>query len=164
MKKYVWMVAIVVIAIGVGVFGSTLLDTDDTQVVAMNGGTPRLSLSKIDVDLGEMSVQDERGEDIVITNTGDGPLELSRIRTSCGCTIAELTMNGRTLSFNMEMHNPIALKKWSGSVAPGESVTMRTIYRPFVMPVKGSVERKVFFDTNDPENKTATITLQAFVN
>lgn len=127
------------------------------------GAEPTLVVSETSVDLGTMKVSDERSKDITITNTGKGPLTLSRVRTSCDCTFADLTIGGQTLSFNMEMHNPITLRQWSGALAPGESATLKAIYRPSIMPVQGSIERIVSFDTNDPKKSTVEITLRAVV-
>lgn len=128
------------------------------------GAEPQLFVSEQSVDLGTMKVSEERSKDITISNTGKGPLTISRIRTSCGCTVADITLHGTTTSgFNMETHNSFALKRWIGTLAPGESATLKATYRPFVMPVQGSVERIVSFDTNDPQNPTVEISLRAFV-
>lgn len=111
-----------------------------------------------------MSVNEERSKEITITNTGKGPLILSRVRTSCNCTLADITVNGvTTQGFNMEAHNSLSLKRWTGTLAPGERATVKAIYRPFIMPVQGRVERIISFNTNDPKNPTAEITLRAVV-
>ena len=137
--------------------------TISAPIAATPGAEPTLVVSDTAIDLGTMKVSDERSKDITITNTGNGPLVLSRVRTSCDCTFADLTIGGQTLSFNMEMHNPIALRQWTGSLAPGESAVLKTIYRPSIMPVQGSVERMISFNTNDPKNPSVEITLRAFV-
>ncbi|MBI4281268.1 DUF1573 domain-containing protein [Candidatus Uhrbacteria bacterium] len=133
-------------------------------IAVIPGQEPQLVVSETSVDLGTMKVSEERTKDITITNTGKGPLILSRVRTSCNCTLADITVNGvTTQGFNMEAHNPYALKQWTGTLAPGERATLKAIYRPFVMPVQGPVERIISFNTNDPKNPTAEITLRAFV-
>lgn len=137
--------------------------TPQSSPLDASGGTPTLSISETDIDLGSMSVKDERSREVLLTNTGDAPLALRRIRTSCGCTEAELTLQGKKFSFNMEMHNASTLRQWEGVLAPGESATLKATYRPFVMPVRGGVERKIFFETNDPAHRSGEITLRAFV-
>lgn len=139
--------------------------TTSAPIAATPGAEPQLVVSETSVDLGTMKVSEERSKDITITNTGKGPLVLSRVRTSCNCTLADITVNGvTTQGFNMEAHNSFALKRWTGTLAPGESATIKTIYRPFIMPVQGPVERIVSFNTNDPRNPTVEITLRAVVN
>ncbi|MDO8581627.1 MAG: DUF1573 domain-containing protein [bacterium] len=138
--------------------------TPSAPIAAIPGQEPQLVLSDTSVDLGTMNVSEERSKDITLTNTGNGPLIISRIRTSCNCTLADITINGVTMSgFNMEAHNSFVLKRWTGTIAPGESATLKAIYRPFVMPVQGPVERIVSFNTNDPQNPAVEITLRAVV-
>lgn len=132
-------------------------------VAATPGAEPQVVVSETAIDLGEMGVNEERSKDITITNTGKGPLILSRVRTSCDCTYADITIGGRTTSFNMEMHNPAALRQWTGTLAPGESATLKAIYRPYIMPVQGPVERMISFNTNDPKRPTVEIPLRAVV-
>lgn len=156
------------IGIGIGVLIIiAIIAQSQTNAVSVStpdpSAMPELNVSDTFADFGTMRVDEERSKDILITNTGKGPLILSRVRTSCGCTIAELTMKGRMQSFNMEMHNSLALRSWTGSLAPGESAALKAIYRPSIMPVQGPVERTVFFDTNDPKHRTVSITLRALV-
>ncbi len=133
-------------------------------IAVIPGQEPQLVLSETSVDLGTMKVSEERTKDITLTNTGKGPLTISRIRTSCNCTLADITLNGvTTQGFNMEAHNSFVLKQWTGTLAPGESATIKAIYRPFVMPVQGPVERIISFNTNDPKNPAVEITLRAIV-
>ncbi len=138
--------------------------TPSAPIAVIPGQEPQLVISETSVDFGAMKVSEERSKDITLTNTGKGPLILSRVRTSCNCTLADITLNGvTTQGFNMEAHNPIGLKRWTGTLAPGESATLKAIYRPFVMPVQGAVERIVSFNTNDSQTPIAEITLRAFV-
>lgn len=160
MKKILWVGGgVLVLALVIYALGRT----PSASPLDASGGTPTLSVSETAIDLGPMSVNEERSREVRFTNTGNAPLELRRIRTSCGCTEAELTIQGQKFTFNMEMHNASAIRQWKGVLAPGESATMKTIYRPFVMPVQGRVERKIFFETNDPARRSGEITLRALV-
>ncbi len=38
-------------------------------------------------------------------------------------------------------------------VAPGDTATVRVIYKPSLMPVYGLVEREVYITTNDPDRQ-----------
>ncbi len=152
----------VVLVITIAITSQT--PTPSAPIAVTPGEEPQLVVSEASVDLGTMKVSEERSKEITITNTGKGPLVISRIRTSCNCTLADITVHGvTTQGFNMEAHNSYALKQWTGTLAPGENATLKAIYRPFVMPVQGSVERVVSFNTNDPKNPAPEITLRAFV-
>jgi len=152
----------VVLVITIAITSQT--PTPSGSIAVTPGAEPQLVVSDTSVDLGRMKVSEERSKDIILTNTGKGPLVISRLRTSCNCTLANITVNGvTTQGFNMEAHNSFALKNWTGTLAPGESATLKAIYRPFVMPVQGPVERIISFNTNDPQNPTAEITLRAIV-
>ena len=70
----------------------------------------------------------------VVTNTGDKPLVISRVQSSCGCTVAE--------------YNTVP-------IAPGKSDSIRTTYSPTGRP--GSFEKTVWVFTNSTPNKTRLI-------
>ena len=167
-KKSLNTPIILALLVGVVIIIAVLLTTQtptaSLPVTVTPGEEPQLTMSERSVDLGTMKVSEERSKDIIITNVGKGPLVLSRIRTSCDCTYADLTIGGRTISFNMEMHNPVALRQWTGALAPGESATLKAIYRPFIMPVQGPVERIISFNTNDPKYPSVEIPLRAVVD
>ena len=115
-------------------------------------------------DLGAMEVSEERTAEFLLINTGGAPLQISRVRTSCMCTFAEVVINGSTSpEFNMEMHSTPAMKRWKGTVAPGATAHIRVIYKPSLMPVEGSVGRNVKFRTNDPNRPDVELGIRAFV-
>ena len=121
-----------------------------------------ISIDKTEVDFGDMKVTDEKSADFTLTNTGDSPLKISNISTSCNCTFASIEIAGRkTPEFSMHASGP--LKNWVGEVPPGQTATLKATYRPKVMPVNGLVTRSVYFQTNDPQNSKVEITLRANV-
>lgn len=127
-------------------------------------GTPTFQVDAEQVELGEIAVQGDYPADFTVTNTGDGPLEISRVQTSCMCTFAEVMIGDeQSPAFNMDMHNSLAAKSWKGVVEPGQSATVRVIYKPHLMPVQGSVARNVKFATNDPDNPEVELGIHATV-
>jgi len=136
-------------------------------------GTPRFQVDTEEIELGEIAVQGDYPADFMITNAGDAPLEISKVRTSCMCTDAVVIIDGEeSPEINMDMYMPnmhtraqyMEYKNWTGSIAPGESATVRVIYKPHRMPVQGSVARNVKFNTNDPNNPTVELGIHAMVN
>lgn len=131
---------------------------------ASGGDNPLLEIEKLEVDLGKMSVQEERIAEISLANTGTGPLKISRVRTSCMCTSAVLVLGGlESPEFNMEMHNSPAVNAWVGTLGPSERGVLRIIYRPYKMPEPGGIERFVLFETDDPAHRKVQVRMTAFV-
>lgn len=131
------------------VTGYSLSDKDKPSVVVSS------SVS----DLGNMKVKDEKSADFTIENKGIKPLSLFKISASCDCTFGQVTIGEvKSPEFTMHAKNP-----WVGTVDPGKKATLRVIYRPFIMPVKGPVTRDVYVSTNDPANSRLTFTVKANV-
>jgi hypothetical protein len=94
-----------------------------------------------------------------ITNDGDGTLEISEVETTCDCTVARFTIDGKQ-SPNFQMNgNP----EWTGKIGPGDEATLSVTYDPNMFNNRGSVIRKVEFRTNDVERSSVTLTLTAYV-
>lgn len=121
---------------------------------------PRAQISATESDLGSMRVQDERIANFVIANIGKEKLQLYNVRSSCDCTFAQVVIDD-VVSPEFSMH---AKTDWLGTIDPSKSATIRVIYRPAIMPVKGNITRQVFIDTNDPEKKNLTFTIKAKVD
>ena len=80
------------------------------------------------------------------------------------CTYAEITIDGeKSPEFNMVMHNSPALRSWKETLAPGQTATVKAIYKPYLMPVQGPVDRYVIFNTNDPNNPEVQLGVKAIV-
>ena len=111
-------------------------------------------------DLGQMKVSDVKSADFIIKNVGQKPLQVTNVSTSCNCTFAQLSINGK-LSPRFSMHkNP----SWTGEIEPGKEAKITVTYEPSLMPVKGTVERDVLFTTNDPQNQNISLKVTAVVD
>lgn len=131
---------------------------------ATDASRPKLALAQTTFDLGNMKVQEDKSVDVPVKNTGDRPLQIFRVFTSCMCTFAQIIAGAvKSPEFNMEMHESAADQRWSLALAPGETAQVRATYRPSLMPVQGPVQRVVSFSTNDPERPTVDIILNAVV-
>lgn len=127
-------------------------------------GTASMSIDKKENDLGSMKVADEKTATFAITNTGNSPLRIWGISTSCNCTFANVTIDSKTTGdFNMPMHMNSTLKNWVGEVAPGKQALLNVTYKPSIMPVQGAVSRQVNFATNDPNNPEVQVSITANV-
>lgn len=120
---------------------------------------PKAFVQSLDFDLGKMKVKEQKQADFVIENKGEKPLELFKVSSSCDCTAGQVIIDG-VKSPEFSMH---ASSSWRGVVKPGGKATVSVIYRPFIMPVKGPVDRQVFVNTNDPQNQRLMFTVRADV-
>lgn len=135
--------------------GSTLV----ASYTATDSDKPKVNVSSIFSDLGNMKVKDEKTAEFTIGNTGNKPLQLFKIESSCDCTFGIVTIDGvKSPEFSMHAGSP-----WVGTVDPGKKATLAVIYRPSIMPVSGVVTRDVYMQTNDPEKSNLTFTVKAFV-
>lgn len=111
-----------------------------------NVGDTKIQANETSFNLGNMKVSDEKFHDFIIKNTGDKPLFLSNIKSSCMCTAGKIIYKSQE-SEEFGMH---ATGGSFEGIAPGDEVTIRVTYRPFQMPAYGPIEREVSMTTNDP--------------
>ena len=169
-SKALWIVGILV---AVGLIGGGFLlfsprTSSSSSVRTSNtpatGGTPSLQIEATDLDLGTLNVTEERVKEIALTNNGTGPLQISKVNTSCMCTFAQLVIDGKeSPEFNMMMHMSPQEMSWVGTIPTGQSAMLRVIYRPKLMPQPGRIDREINFETNDPTHPQMKVRFQAFV-
>jgi len=102
-----------------------------------NGGdtaAPRLELPKPVHDFGRLRPLESVNCSIPLRNVGNVSLTISNLRSSCGCTVAELEKQ---------------------ELRPGEGTELHVTFTAGSTP--GKTRKTVTFRTNDPEAATATI-------
>jgi len=120
---------------------------------------PTVEVKESFYDMGIIKVKDTAVKEFVIKNGGFKPLQLSNITSSCGCTTGQIIYKGiSSEEFNMHSQSDYVV-----AIAPQTEAKMRVVYKPFVMPVYGVVERQVFVDTNDPIKRKLEFRIKAFV-
>lgn len=96
-----------------------------------------------------------------IQNTGKDILKLYNIKTSCHCTKAYVTIDGKdSPSFGMDSYS-----SWVGEAAPGKTATLIVVFDPAFHGTAGvgSINRFVSVETNDRANPKLTFTLTGVV-
>lgn len=132
------------------------------QIVNYTNGDqnkPHVVVKQATGNLGTMRVADRKSFDFTISNTGTEPLQLYNMTSSCSCTAGQVIANDSE-SAEYGMH---AQSDYITAIKPGGKGVVRVIYRPFIMPLYGKVEREVFVSTNDPKQPKLTFTVTAFV-
>lgn len=120
---------------------------------------PLVEAKETAFDMGTIKVSDQKEKLFTIKNIGKKPLQLSEFTTSCGCTSISIITQGKS-SDEFSMH---AQSDYVANVAPKTEVKVKVIYRPYIMPVYGAVEREAYFSTNDPLNPKLVFKVKAFV-
>ncbi|MBI4225800.1 DUF1573 domain-containing protein [Candidatus Roizmanbacteria bacterium] len=120
---------------------------------------PKAETKELFKDMGKMKVSEQKSEDFFVKNVGVKPLQLSQISSSCGCTVAQVIIDGKE-SEEFGMHSQ---SDYIAEIAAQKEAKIRVTYRPYVMPVYGAVDREVYVTTNDPENPRLVFKINAYV-
>lgn len=96
-----------------------------------------------------------------IKNTGTDALKLTGVKTSCDCTKAQISIDGKTSPY-FSMHST---SSWVGEVAPGKEAQLQVIFDPaFHGPTGvGPMERLISVETNDIQNPKIEFFLKGVV-
>jgi len=108
-----------------------------------NQPQPNVDIPVTYYDFGTIpSGPDDVSQTFPIQNTGDQPLEINRIVTSCGCTTADLT---------------------SSVIQPGKQADLTVVFDPDFHDTAGPVKRIVWLETNDPDQPLVEVSFTANV-
>ncbi|OEU61241.1 MAG: hypothetical protein BA870_11640 [Desulfuromonadales bacterium C00003094] len=102
--------------------------------------TPRLQAETALFNFGRVAEGSKTEHTFRFQNTGDTPLIISKVRSSCGCTAALLSAK---------------------ELAPGEWGELKTTFNS--KGFQGAVTKKVYVYSNDPDQQKATFRLQGEV-
>ncbi|TSC93812.1 MAG: Uncharacterized protein CEN91_108 [Candidatus Berkelbacteria bacterium Licking1014_85] len=108
---------------------------------------PNAEILENKYDFGKITVKDVKEKDFLIKNIGKSDLIINKVVTSCDCAYAYIIDAQGEKSPRFSMGSP---SKWQINISPNESVTLKTIYEPAIMPVSGLVNRTITVSTNDP--------------
>lgn len=104
---------------------------------------PQIEISERYYDFGKIGPTDIVTREIVIANTGEAPLTISRAYTTCGCTTADFT---------------------SAIIPPGMVSIVTIVLDAGFHDVSGqTVRRGVIIENNDPKRSSTEIWIQASV-
>lgn len=94
-------------------------------------------------------------------NTGKDTLTVFNVKTSCHCTVANVTIDGKT-SQNFGMSG---VSSWIGEVSPGKEAKLSVIFDPAYHGPQGvgPMTRFVSLETNDPGTSRITFTVTGTV-
>lgn len=98
---------------------------------------------------------------MAIKNEGKSDLLIDDMDSSCGCTTATITKDGKEGPvFGMKMHgtNPIG---WSETLKPGETAELNIYYDPQAHPdLRGHITRVITVFSNDPKTSKKIVKIE----
>jgi len=101
---------------------------------------PVIKITPSAYDFGDLKEGVKAVYDFTIENTGDAPLNISRVKTSCGCTASDVQKS---------------------VLAPGETTALKVEYNTEGRP--GRFTKKVTIFSDDPNRGQSYVTLTGFV-
>lgn len=102
------------------------------------GPAPKMVLDKTVYDFGSTSMVTQLAGKFIISNTGEGVLELKKPVPSCGCTVPALKTD---------------------KLAPGEKTELN--FTVNISAIKGHIEKHITLPSNDPTQPSVNLTLKA---
>ncbi|MCL4354817.1 DUF1573 domain-containing protein [Patescibacteria group bacterium] len=160
-KKFIILIALATLLImGGGVYFLTATSSGSAQVAASSRA--KALVDQTDFDWGKINYDGPKATKVFnIKNTGTDTLKLFNIKTSCHCTKAHLTINGKDgPDFGMT-----GISSWVGEVNPGQEAKLTVVFdQQFHGPQGvGSVTRYISVETNDSSNSKITFTASGTV-
>jgi len=101
---------------------------------------PRIKFDKPDFDFATIYQEENVTYEFTFNNTGDAPLKLGKISSSCGCTAAYPS---------------------GQEIAPGRPGSIKITFSSGRM--RNKVSKHIYIDTNDTTNPRATLTFTGFI-
>jgi len=126
------------------------IEREEREVLRTSGRAPVAVLNVTEFDWGEISRTQIAQQDFLISNRGNLDLTISTIVTSCGCTTAQLRIDGNATAL------PAALP-------PSRQGVIHIEFDPDAHDARGDTERAVRIETNDPDQPFLVINLHAYV-
>ncbi|MBW7996195.1 MAG: DUF1573 domain-containing protein [Candidatus Glassbacteria bacterium] len=104
------------------------------------GAEPRLEVDRMDFDFATVYRGDEARHTFTLSNTGTDTLKITKVRSSCGCTV------------------PSVAKRELG---PGEQTELTAVFDSGRF--QGSVTKNIYVYSNDPASPITKLTIHAYV-
>ncbi len=98
---------------------------------------PRTAVDQPVFDFGTVAQGKKVDHSFTIKNSGDTPLTIGQVSTSCGCTVAEVS---------------------SRSIPPGKSANIRATFDS--TNFSGSISKTIYVHTNDPKTPVYSLTIK----
>jgi hypothetical protein len=120
--------------------GTPAASSDGAAAPKRNDGGPKIQFAQTAFDFGRVESGKVVAHDFVYTNTGDHTLQITDVRSSCGCTAAT---------------------NWAALVEPGKTGTVPVLFNTGGMA--GPVAKTLWVSCNDPGQSNVLLQIAASV-
>lgn len=159
-KLVIGLIVITVLILGGGIYVLSASSTPPVKITSSQNA--KVSVDQKTFDWGNIPYSGRNAtKTFTIKNTGTDVLQLTGVKTSCVCTKAQISIDGKTSPY-FSMHSTSA---WVGEIAPGKEAILSVIFDPaFHGPTGvGPVERLISLQTNDSQNPSLEFSLKGVV-
>lgn len=159
-KLIIGFIALTLLILGGGVFVLSSIGTTPAKITASQNA--KALVDQKTYDWGNIPYSGGNvTKTFAIKNSGTDILQLSGIKTSCTCTKAQVSIDGKTSPY-FSMHST---SSWIGEVPPGREAQLTVIFDPaFHGPTGvGPIERLISVRTNDAGNPNLEFSLKGVV-
>lgn len=157
------LIAFIVLTVAILVGGIYILSVTSTAPQkVITSQNAKVNVDQKTHDWGQIAYSGGNvSKTFTIKNTGTDVLRLTNIKTSCDCTKAQVTIDGKNSPF-FSMHST---SSWVGEVAAGKEASLTVIFDPaFHGPTGvGPMERLISVQTNDINNPNLEFSLKGVV-
>lgn len=151
------LITLLILGGGVYILSST---TNSPQIISSQNA--KIEVDQKTYDWGQIAYGGgDVSKKFIIKNTGTDILKLTNIKTSCACTKAQVSIDGKVSPY-FSMHTQSG---WVGELASGKSASLTVIFDPaFHGPTGvGPIERLISVETNDIANPKLEFSLKGVV-
>jgi len=148
MKDKTILLGFLIFTISVIAAGLFILTKSSTPAVISASQNAKVEAGERTYDWGRIDYKKGNvTKTFTIKNVGTDPLKLTNVKTSCACTKAQITIDGKTSPF-FGMHTT---SSWVGEVPRDKEAKIEIIFDPqFHGPQSvGAVTRLITIETND---------------
>lgn len=159
-KIVIGLIVLTLLILGGGIYVLSATSSTSPKVVASQNA--KAEIDQKTFDWGNIPYSGGNvNKTFTIKNTGTDTLKLTGVKTSCTCTKAQVSIDGKVSPY-FSMH---ATSSWVGEVNPGKEAKLEVIFDPaFHGPTGvGPMERLISVETNDVQNPNLEFSLKGVV-
>ena len=159
-KIIIGFIVLTILILGGGIF--VLSSTSATPAKITASQNAKVEILEKTFDWGNIPYSGEKvTKTFTIKNSGTDILQLSGIKTSCTCTKAQISVDGKTSPY-FSMHST---SSWVGEIPPGKEAQLLVIFDQTFHGTTGvgPIERLVSMETNDTQNPSLEFSLKGVV-
>ncbi|MEW6746862.1 MAG: DUF1573 domain-containing protein [Planctomycetota bacterium] len=135
------------------VFSFKVKPGPETGADSTGSPPPRIEFDAYEVDFGELLAGEKKRHTYKFRNTGEGPLRVTRVRASCGCTVPRLVSKAGEIA-----PNELDTGAKSLVLAPGEEAELEVEFNSTGRA--GKITKKIDVHSNDATRNPVVLSIK----